>query len=247
MVARTLLFMCVSLATLLTTVLGGVSNPLPLPLPTDPLDDSSPNYLPDAHCIQEFDGTTTRKICHDYFRRTVCYCVEPAILPLPTFEFAQVRVKEYYNAGLNRRFVKNYTCIEKHDPAESLCLDRYDGELRCMDYVARSANSDGTARLNRLCYDRAVDEVTGQGPHVHESWFDATLTFNTQVRRLKAAEAYMPPSMVEVNEVCAPLCGEQGLTILGDTLLPRKSYFQLFTKFDSIETCDGCSIRKGGW
>ncbi|CAO1603662.1 hypothetical protein XANCAGTX0491_007241 [Xanthoria calcicola] len=99
MVARTLLFMCVSLATLLTTVLGGVSNPLPLPLPTDPLDDSSPNYLPDAHCIQEFDGTTTRKICHDYFKRTVCYCVEPTILPLPTFEFAQVRVKEYYNAG----------------------------------------------------------------------------------------------------------------------------------------------------
>ncbi|KAI4250327.1 MAG: hypothetical protein L6R42_008756 [Xanthoria sp. 1 TBL-2021] len=91
------------------------------------------------------------QICHDYFKRTVCYCVERTVLPLRTFELAQLQVKEYYNAGLDQRFLKNYTCIENHDPAESLCLDRYDGELRCMGYVARSANSDGTARLNRLC------------------------------------------------------------------------------------------------
>lgn len=74
---------------------------------------------------------------------------------------------------------------------------------------------------------------------MHESGYDASLTFNTQVRRSKAADTNLPQSMLQVDAVCAPLCGERGLVVLRDLALPRQSYWQTFTRFDSIESCDG--------
>ena len=59
---------------------------------------------------------------------------------------------------------------------------------------------------------------------MHESGFDASLTFNTRVRRVKAAVAYLPLSIKEVDEICTPLCGERGLVVLRDFALPRQSY-----------------------
>ncbi|KAL8767410.1 MAG: hypothetical protein Q9209_006100 [Squamulea sp. 1 TL-2023] len=207
------------------------------------------SYLDDAHCYQEFDGRTTRRICHDYFKRTRCYCVEPTVLPQRKFEFAEIRVKEYYNAGLDQLFVKNYTCFEQNDPKkilESYCLDRYDGELECLDYSARKANGDGTASFNRLCYNRDPVEVNGQGSHYHESGYDASFTFNSQVRELRHDNAYLELDMDLLQDICRPICSEHGF-IIANATMPQRSYTQTFTKFDSIETCDGCSIRKGGW
>ncbi|KAL8735137.1 MAG: hypothetical protein Q9166_001013 [cf. Caloplaca sp. 2 TL-2023] len=163
---------------------------------------------------------------------------------------AELHVQEYYNAGLDQRFFKNYGRIENHDPAESHCLDKTNGEVFCLDYYGSSSNDDGSVHLNRLCYSDIVD-LAVEASHFQESEHNPSFVFNGQYRFLNEDASYIELFEDIVHDLCQPLFQRKDLVSvvpLGPTnQVPAKACVQTFIDFDSIETCDGCSPRKGGW